>query len=245
MAELWLVDLEAAAPALEALERDVPRLSAGDRERARRLRDPREQRHRLAVYMALRVALERIGGPQVRGQPIIRPPGGKPRLETGSPRFSVSHIDGLALIGVAEAHEIGVDLERTRRTAMSRRRREEILAAGAGLASRPAGDPDSAAALLQAWCRLEAFAKARGQGLSKVLGLLGLRQASGRQLPLTTIEASARQLARDWGVSVQDLRLPPELHGAIAGQDGTLPARPRSFPTEARAITRLLPRRQS
>ena len=26
MIELWLVDLEAAAPALEALERDMPRL---------------------------------------------------------------------------------------------------------------------------------------------------------------------------------------------------------------------------
>jgi 4'-phosphopantetheinyl transferase len=245
MAELWLVDLEAAAPALEALERDVARLSAGDRERARRLREPAEQRQRLAVYVALRIALERVGGPQVRGQPIIRPPGGKPRLEAGSPHFSVSHIGGLALIGVAEAHEVGVDLERMRRTAMSLRRCEEILAAGAGLASRPAGDPESAAALLQAWCRLEAFAKARGLGLSKVLGLLGLRQASGRQLPLATIEGFASELARDWGLAVRDLKLPPALYGAIAGQAGTLPAKPSVFPTEPRAIARLVLHRQS
>ena len=101
MAELWLVDLEAAAPALAALEHDVPRLSADDRGRARRVRDPREHGLRLAVYAALRVLLERSGGPQMRGKPIVRPPGGKPRLDAASPTFSVSHTEGLALIGLA------------------------------------------------------------------------------------------------------------------------------------------------
>src|SRR5581483_9645150 len=81
--ELWLVDLEAAAPALEALEHDVPRLSADDRDRAGRLSDPREKRYRLAAYAALRVVLERVGGPGVRGQRFLRPAGGKPRLRDG------------------------------------------------------------------------------------------------------------------------------------------------------------------
>ena len=60
--ELWLVDLQAAAPALEALERQIPRLSADDRTRAGRLHDRGERRQRLAAYIALRIAIERIGG---------------------------------------------------------------------------------------------------------------------------------------------------------------------------------------
>ena len=79
MTELWLVDLEAAAPALEALERDLPRLSGDDRARALRPNDARERRHRLAAYMGLRIVLERVGGAEVRGQRFVRGPGGKPQ----------------------------------------------------------------------------------------------------------------------------------------------------------------------
>jgi 4'-phosphopantetheinyl transferase len=243
MAEVWLVDLDSAAPALQALERDVPRLSAGDRDRAQRLRDPRERQYRLATYTALRVLLERIGGPQVRGTPILRSPGGKPHLDTESPTFSVSHTGGLALIGVAEVGNIGVDLEKTRSIAMSRRRREEILAAGAGLAARASGDPDSDAALLRAWCRLEAMAKAQGMGLAGLLKELGLREVRGRQLALAAIETSARRLAQGWGLTVRDVELPPGLFGAIAGEGGGLPTKPRRFPTQRQAIVRLLPPR--
>src|SRR4249919_2397300 len=123
--QLWLVELDAAAPALEALECDLPRLSLDDRDRAGRLSDAREQRHRLAAYMALRVVLERWGGAQVRGQRFIRSSSGKPRLGTAGPAFSLSHSGGLALIGVARSQAIGVDLEQMRTVAMSRRRQEE------------------------------------------------------------------------------------------------------------------------
>jgi phosphopantetheinyl transferase len=114
MTELWLVDLEAAAPALEALERDLPRLSGDDRARALRPSDARERRHRLVAYMGLRVVLERAAGAEVRGQRFVRGARGKPRLAAGDIGFSLSHTGGLALIGVARAGPIGVDLERAR-----------------------------------------------------------------------------------------------------------------------------------
>jgi 4'-phosphopantetheinyl transferase len=240
MAELWLVDLEAAAPALEALERDVARLSADDRDRAGRLGDARERRHRLAAYVALRVVLERAGGAGVRGQRFIRPPCGKPRLRAAGPAFSLAHAGGLALIGVAGLQAIGVDLEETRALAMSQRRREEILAVGAGLSVRPAGDASNDAAVLQAWCRLEACAKARGCGVARVLGELGLREARGRQLAPAAIEVAARQLTREAGLAVGDLRLPPGLHGAVAFAGSGAGPRLRRFPAERRAIARLL-----
>jgi len=240
MSELWLVDAEAAAPALEALERELPRLTAQDREHARRLREPHARRQRLAIYAALRIALERVGGPQVRHQRIIRPIGGRPRLEVSGPAFSLSHTGGLALIGVTQSPTIGVDLEATRSIRMSRRRREEILAAGAGFIGKPAlDDPESEPAVLQAWCRLEACAKARGSGVAALLGELGLRDRRGRQLPLAGVAEAARRLVRDAHLTVADVRLPPGLHGAVAGE-GSLPARARRFPLHLRAIARLL-----
>ncbi|HZT48306.1 MAG TPA: phosphopantetheinyl transferase, partial [Hyphomicrobiaceae bacterium] len=87
--ELWLVDLDAAGPVLAALERDHPRLTAADRARARRLRDSRERRRRLAAYAALRIVLERVAGPGVRGRRIVRPPGDRPRLAAAGPHFSL------------------------------------------------------------------------------------------------------------------------------------------------------------
>ena len=238
--ELWLVDLEAAAPALEALEHDVPRLSADDRDRAKRLSGSHEARHRLAAYMALRIALERVGGAQVRGQRFVRSPGGKPRLRAAGPAFSLSHTGGLALVGVARAHAIGVDLEQTRALAMSQRRQEEIVAVGAGFAARPAGDAGSEATVLQAWCRLEACAKAGGQGVAHLLTALGLRDPRSLQLALADIELAARRLVRANGLAVRDVSLPTGIHGAVAYAGAVAAPRLRRFPLERRDIARLL-----
>jgi 4'-phosphopantetheinyl transferase len=241
MVELWLVDLAAAGPALAALEQEAPRLAAEDRRRAERLAAPRERCHRLAAYTALRIVLERAQGPDVRGAVFERSPAGKPRLATGDADFSLSHTAGLALIGVARPGTIGVDLERERKLAMSDRRREEVGAAAAGLcAEEPGEGPVDDKALLLAWCRLEAFAKARGQGLAVVLGDLGLRKSSGRALPPAAIAVAAQRLAREAGLRVADAALPRGLYGAIAVEGSARLPRLRRFPTDRAAIQRLL-----
>ena len=243
MTELWLVDLDRAAPALEAIECEVPRLAAADQERARRARDRAQQARLLAAHAALRLILERLAGPHIRRRQFTRSAAGKPSLGEDSPAFSLSHAGGLALVGVTRAGAVGVDLEAARDIRLSPHRRDEVLAVGAGLAGmdrqRLAGD----AATLQAWCRLEAFAKARGSGISGLLGALGLRDRGGRSTPLAAIAAAAKALAREEQVLVADLRMPPRLHGAVAITEAArlaLPLRPRRFPTERRAILRLL-----
>jgi hypothetical protein len=123
---------------------------------------------------------------------------------------------------------------------MSVRRRQEILAIGAGLARSLARDGTGEAPVLQAWCRLEAYAKATGQGLAHILAELGLRQASGRQLVPQEIEAAARRLAGAAGVGVRDLKLPAGLHGAVASCGVRRLARVRLFPVEKAGIARLL-----
>jgi 4'-phosphopantetheinyl transferase len=238
--ELWLVDLEGSARGLEELERETPRLGVDERSRAQRLRDPAERRHRLAAYTALRIVLERVGGPRLRGRPLIRTAAGKPGLGAEAPTFSLAHTGGMALIGVARAGPFGVDLETERPIAMSHRRREETIAVGSGLTGHTPGDAGNHRAVLQAWCRIEACAKARGSGVSGLLTELGLRQSGGRRLPLAGIETSARQLAREAGLKIGDLELPLGLFGAVAGTGRALPVRPRRFPAHARAISRLL-----
>lgn len=241
--ELWLVDLEKSATPLETIERAVPRLTADDLERANTITGRRERRDRLAAYTALRILLERMAGPSVRGRPFVRAAGGKPRLDVGKAEFSLSHIDGLALIGISSTLPLGVDLERVRPVKMAARRVAEISAIGAGLGHKPLSALDTERAFLQAWARLEAFTKARGRGLAQTLADVGMRGRGKHRLSPADLEARARQLARDAGVTVHDVSLSPSLHGAVGVPHGTRPMRCRAFPTDQAGIEQVLPDR--
>ncbi|NJO22697.1 MAG: hypothetical protein HC868_06820 [Sphingomonadales bacterium] len=213
--ELWLVDLEGCAEALEMLEGDTRRLAADEYDRANAISDPRERRHRLAAYTALRILLERISGPGVRGHPFERSAGGKPRLDPGSAEFSLSHIDGLALIGVSPTLPLGVDLERARPVRMGAHRVAEISAVGAGLSDKPLPVAGTDRIFLQAWARLEAFGKASGRGLAQTLADVGVRGRERRRLSLAELELRARHVAYDAGITVHDVKLSPTLHAAV------------------------------
>jgi 4'-phosphopantetheinyl transferase len=237
--ELWLVDLAACGPALEALEHETPRLADDDRERAAAIRHSIERGERRAAYIALRVLLERVAGASVRRRPLVRDQGRAPRLAEGRPRFSLSHTGGFALIGLSASLPIGVDVERRRPLKMAQRRRDEICAAGAGLGGK-LPDADGDRAVVQAWVRLEAFTKARGRALVETLADLGLRGGARRTVPLANVEAAARRLAREAGLAVCDVGLAPELHGAVAVGIGSRLARPRRLPADREGLEELL-----
>jgi 4'-phosphopantetheinyl transferase len=240
MIELWLVDLKETAPALAALERETPRLSDDDRRRALCLRDAEERRLRLAAYGALRIALERWGGERVRRTAYRRNASGSPSL-AGIPAFSLSHADSVALIGVTSLRAIGVDLEKQRRVRISARRRNEILAAGAGLGCNVVNGPATDRAFLQAWVRLEAYAKALGEGLGRVLDDLQLRAPGRGALSLADIEAGARRQAQRRALRVIDLVMPANLLGAVALEVALELPELRRFPADLGGVRRLLP----
>jgi 4'-phosphopantetheinyl transferase len=81
--------------------------------------------------------------------------------------FSLSHARGVALIGLTPAGTIGVDVERTREVRIAAERRAAIEAAGAALGASLAGDGNTR--FLHAWVRLEAYAKADGCGIGRLL----------------------------------------------------------------------------
>ncbi len=90
---------------------------------------------------------------------------------------------------------------------------------------------------MQAWSRLEAFAKARGSGLARLLADVGVR--GGSSTP-ARVEAAARRVVGEAGLKVRDLTLPPGLYGAVTVGEAASVPRVRAFPANGPAIERLL-----
>jgi 4'-phosphopantetheinyl transferase len=147
--EIWHVDLDAPAP---------PVLSADEHARASRYARGDDGRRWATARAALRVLLGERAGVHPREVAFTHGPHGKPHVD-GGPYFNLSHAGGIALVALAGAREVGIDVERTDRRshailrALTERERE-------ALGERP-GHLD----LMRVWCRKEALAKATGGGL--------------------------------------------------------------------------------
>jgi len=134
-------------------------------DRCRAVADPVRGRRRAAARAFLETALATVTG---RPQEAIRfgtGPHGKPFLE-GGPPFSLADSTGLAVLAVGSAIEVGVDLERVRPVRRfgriaARFLGEEAAADLADAVRRGAWDGPIAA-----WCRFEAWTKARGTGIA-------------------------------------------------------------------------------
>jgi 4'-phosphopantetheinyl transferase len=167
------------------------------------------------VHAVLRQVLARHVGCEA-DVPFTLGPHGKPRLATGGPDFSISHSGGYGLVGVAPQGLIGVDIEVSRALHMTSARRLQIVEAAAGLgtsALHASGEP-SELAVLRAWVRLEALAKAMGLGIGRLLtraGVLG----GGARCDLR----SPMLLQADAGLVVHDLELPGDVVAAVALSD--------------------------
>jgi 4'-phosphopantetheinyl transferase len=213
--ELWCADLKTSAPALRELEARTPRLSDWDRQNAAAFADAAAAAEWLATRVALRLLLERAVGAKWRRAPFVRTAHGKPHLQGAPVVFSLSHVAGLALIGLAASGPIGVDLERARAVRVRPPRRARIEEAGAALnAEQPLPDGE-AARFLQAWVRLEAFAKAQGGGIGRLLTRLGIVGAGdvARDVVLQRVEAERAEAP---ATVARDLRLGEGLFAAVA-----------------------------
>jgi 4'-phosphopantetheinyl transferase len=240
-AELWLVDLARALPALAGEERQTPRLGQRDRAGIEALGNAAARQQRLTAHLALRVLCERHLGRSVRGLNLARRHGAKPRLPEpwGPFDFSLAHAEAEALIGISRDAAIGVDLEDVRPVRLAGERRRRILAAGAALLGSeaiPAVSEEEA--FMRAWVRLEALAKARGEGLQRTLAALGLRHATAGGMREVVLGVE-RQLSLT-RLRVYDLALGPGRVAAVA-LDSALALPPlRAFPVNAAGIEALL-----
>jgi 4'-phosphopantetheinyl transferase len=228
---LVFVDLAAVSCLLEDVERQTPRLSSADLERAAaRAAHTNSDGLWRTARIALRIVLERYAGPGIRQLQFTIERGGRPRLSDGLPAFSHAHSGSAALIAVAMREPVGVDLEAERPLVMSGDRRARIEAAGQSLSPAAHLTGDDTSRGLQAWVRLEAVAKASGSGIGSTLtdaGVVGPR--AGRTSPLSAAT-----------LEVRDLVVKAGYFAAVAA-----PALPRdlqivSFPHDAAALHRFI-----
>ncbi len=191
MVDVWLVELDKAANALESEEQRRPRLAIDDLERIAKLNHADLRRQRRLSTIALRTVIAAFTGSDCfAGVPFERLPGGKPALPGATVSFSVSHAAGRALFGLSSKTKVGIDLEHEHTLRMSAARQQALVdAANAlpviynlGLQQKL---PQGYAAVeigsnpvLRSWVRLEALAKLDGVGMGRLLtaaGIMGRR----------------------------------------------------------------------
>lgn len=139
-------------------------LSAPERERLRRLRDPGLARR----FVLTRASLRRLIGARI-GQPaetleFETGEHGRPALVGGAVRFNLSHTDAGLLIGLSADHDIGVDLEHDPpKDALAIADRFFAASEHNALAAMP--EVERGDAFLRLWTLKEAFLKAEGRGI--------------------------------------------------------------------------------
>ena len=220
--EIVFVDLLQAALALEAEELTTPRLSSMERDRfmSRSSSDMRAAQTWRLSRIALRIVLERWAGNDVRRSAFEIERGGRPKLAQGWPHFSISHTGDVALIAVSQHSAIGIDIEQERNIKMSDERRAQVMKAANALSSQhdsrrtpKANDLDDAA-ILQAWVKLEAVAKATGLGIGRVLTDYGVSHANNANNANERVEDSR---VGDDSIRVATIDVGPRYVAAIAG----------------------------
>lgn len=171
--ELWLIDLRHYP-----FQEKHSWLSAAEASRASRFKFQDDRRRYLAAHCALReiigLRLDRAPASlqffeQDQGKPALFP---EPGQTHNALRFSLSHSEDLALVGLADGFEIGVDIEALRSIDDVWPLAEQCLTKVECEELRATPSQQLASAFLRGWTRKEACLKAIGTGLSLAPGTL-------------------------------------------------------------------------
>lgn len=171
--EVWYAPLDIPPSEVHRLERT---LANDEVSRAARFRHLTDRRHFVACRGILREILSRYVDESPGEIEFCYGPRGKPRLRSDDGphrlRFNVSHSQGLAVFAIAHDREVGVDIERLDPNLEWQEIAESVFSAEEVNALRSLPAQSRSAAFLNVWTRKEAYAKARGEGLSLPLGEL-------------------------------------------------------------------------
>jgi len=165
---VWRIDLDIPDDRWQALR---SLLVADELAKAERFHFAKHRRRHTVSHAALRILL---------GQYLARPPRGiafsynthgKPRLadEDQKIKFNLSHTEDIMLVAFVLDSEIGIDIEAVTRHVdyMGVGQRWFSALEGRTLQSLP--EQERIDAFFRAWCRKEAYIKARGEGMAHPL----------------------------------------------------------------------------
>lgn len=142
-------------------------LSEDERARAARFVFERDQKRFVVARGRMREHLASIVGQRPHALAFAVSAHGKPSLAEGGVSFNLSHSGGLAALGIARGHEIGVDLEEERPLKEDIAGRFFSPREVAALKAMP--EREQLRAFYRCWTRKEAIVKAIGEGLSHAL----------------------------------------------------------------------------
>lgn len=165
---VWGILLECEGDVVQALGQT---LSAEERARIDRLVSDQHRDQRVITYRALRVVLSWYEACDPRALRFERTPQGKPVLLRpdggGEPvRFNLTHSHGRALIAVARAREVGIDLEKVRPERNVTSLANRFLSLEEQRAIERAAPEARPERFVQMWVAREAALKAIGTGLT-------------------------------------------------------------------------------
>ena len=172
---------------LTASDAEVARVSGwlapGEHARAARFGREVLSRRYILGRALLRWALGNALGLPPPAVPIVRGVRGRPQLagDTGID-FNVSHTEGVALIGIARAGRIGVDVERADREVRAEGLARKFLTAAEQATLTPLPEAERRSHFLRYWTCKEAMSKATGEGLSAPFRRLEVRLADAIEL---------------------------------------------------------------
>jgi 4'-phosphopantetheinyl transferase len=164
---LWRVDLGREVNAPPTL---VRALAPSELAKAGKFHSALDRNRYVLAHVGLRTILARYLN-TTSGDVVFRQgPHGKPELTGGTVRFNMSHPHDLAVIAISRNCPVGVDIER-----MEAGVDEELtrcLSPNAHRLLRALPNVARRRVFFQAWTRMEAYAKARGDGLESQLHTL-------------------------------------------------------------------------
>jgi 4'-phosphopantetheinyl transferase len=192
---VWKVSLEIPERQLEQL-RSV--LCAEEISRSERFHFENDRRHFIAARGFLRVTVADYIGTTPSVVRFSYNEFGKPDLDgTGAMpdfKFNLSHSGGLALIAVAIARDVGVDIERIDESVSAGEVAEHFFSP-AEIATLAALPPSQRIpGFFNCWTRKEAYIKARGMGLSIALDSFDVSLTPGASRDLIKTETPSGAL---------------------------------------------------
>ncbi len=212
--ELWLLDRDAHAATLAGIEVGRQLLPSAERERAATKIDRADATRWLNGRIALRLLLERRVGARAARTPFLVNSSGRPVIAGCELDFSLSDSGSMLMIAMSRVGRIGVDSETIRSLKMAPVRVARLVAASNGLVggrSRQLTDGN----VVEAWTRIEAYAKATATSLAGCLSSLGTAGHIGHPTTIGELYEHAERMRIASGVSVHDLALPDGLVGAV------------------------------
>lgn len=209
---LWRVDLDRHPSAIPAVAQT---LAPEERRQAAAFRSERDRHHYILARGALRSILALYLQTKPGGIVFCYGAQGKPELAGGPVRFNVSHSGALALYAISNARDVGVDVERVR-PGMERDVAGWFLSLR-GIRFLEALPPRARRrAFFQGWTRMEAYSKARGEGI--VAGLKNFETFLGGSDSVSLCAPGGPPKATPWWL--HDFRPRAGYVAALAAQGG-------------------------